>query len=75
MKDNIVKLSKLSRCPECRGKYNAAYATKYAGIWALGYETLHRGENEGLYRTVNEMVLSEGRRKETSTILPTINIP
>jgi ubiquinone/menaquinone biosynthesis C-methylase UbiE len=51
------------------GKYDAAYATKYAGIWALGYETLHRGENEGLYRTVNEMVLSEGRRNEPSTIL------
>jgi len=51
------------------GKYDAAYATKYAGIWALGYKTLHRGENEGLYRTVNEMVLSEGRRNEPLTIL------
>ena len=38
------------------GKYNETYATQYAGLWAFGYETLHLGLDEPLYRTVSSLV-------------------
>lgn len=38
------------------GKYNETYAAQYAGLWAYGYETLHLGLNEPLYRTVSSLV-------------------
>ncbi len=39
------------------GKYNKAFASKYAGLWAYGYEILndHPGGCEGLYRTVTDL--------------------
>lgn len=38
------------------GKYDPEYAARYAALWAYGYETLHRGLNESLYRTVSSLV-------------------
>ncbi|MCP4663112.1 MAG: hypothetical protein GY856_47585, partial [bacterium] len=37
------------------GKYEASYATRYAALWAFGYETLHSGLDEPLYRTVSSL--------------------
>jgi ubiquinone/menaquinone biosynthesis C-methylase UbiE/uncharacterized protein YbaR (Trm112 family) len=51
------------------GKYDEEYASKYAGVWAYGYETLHFGENESLFRTVNEVVLSNMLRNSEYTIV------
>jgi SAM-dependent methyltransferase len=38
------------------GKYEPSYAARYAGLWAYGYETLHSGLDEALYRTVSSFV-------------------
>ena len=38
------------------GKYDTAYASRYAALWAFGYATLHSGLDEGLYRTVSSFV-------------------
>jgi ubiquinone/menaquinone biosynthesis C-methylase UbiE len=51
------------------GKYDEKYANKYAGVWAYGYKTLHFGEDESLYRTVNELVLSSAFRDCEYTIV------
>lgn len=51
------------------GKYDEEYANKYAGVWAYGYRTLHFGEDESLYRTVNELVLSNAFRNNEYTIV------
>ncbi len=34
------------------GKYGDGYAARYAALWAFGYQTLHLGLDESLYRTV-----------------------
>ena len=51
------------------GKYDENYANLYSGVWAYGYETMNQGENESLYRTVNEMILSNSFRDKEYTIL------
>ena len=38
------------------GKYDEEYASRYAGLWAFGYETLHVGLVEPLYRSVASLV-------------------
>jgi SAM-dependent methyltransferase len=38
------------------GKYDPAYAARYAALWAFGCETLHSGLDEGLYRTVSSFL-------------------
>jgi hypothetical protein len=38
------------------GKYEPGYASRYAGLWAFGFATLHSGLDEGLYRTVSSLV-------------------
>lgn len=38
------------------GKYDPAYAARYAALWAFGYQTLHSGLDEGLYRTVSSFL-------------------
>ena len=38
------------------GKYEPEYAARYAALWAFGYQTLHSGLDEGLYRTVSSFV-------------------
>jgi SAM-dependent methyltransferase len=38
------------------GKYEPEYASRYAALWAFGYQTLHKGLDEGLYRTVSSFV-------------------
>ena len=38
------------------GKYDPGYAARYAALWAFGYETLHSGLDEPLYRTVSSLV-------------------
>lgn len=38
------------------GKYDPEYAARYAALWAYGYETLHTGLDEALYRTVSSFV-------------------
>ena len=38
------------------GKYDPAYAAKYAALWAFGFETRHSGLDEGLYRTAASFV-------------------
>jgi SAM-dependent methyltransferase len=38
------------------GKYDPAYAARYAGLWAFGYQTLRSGLDEPLYRTVSSLV-------------------
>jgi len=38
------------------GKYQPGYASRYAALWAFGYQTLHSGLDEGLYRTVSSFV-------------------
>jgi len=38
------------------GKYDPAYAARYAALWAFGDETLHSGLDEGLYRTVSSFL-------------------
>ncbi len=43
-----------SRTPQ--GKYGAGYAARYAALWAFGHQTLHRGSDEPLYRTVSSLV-------------------
>ncbi len=37
------------------GKYDPAYAARYAALWAFGYETLHSGFDESLYRSVSSL--------------------
>lgn len=37
------------------GKYDPAYAARYAALWAFGYETLHSGADEPLYRAVSSL--------------------
>jgi SAM-dependent methyltransferase len=39
-----------------QGKYGADYAARYAALWAYGHQTLHRGSDEPLYRTVSSLV-------------------
>ena len=39
-----------------QGKYGADYAARYAALWAFGYQTLHRGSDEPLYRAVSSLV-------------------
>lgn len=39
-------------------KYDRHYAELYAALWAYGYETLHLGGTEGLYRTALAMGLA-----------------
>lgn len=49
------------------GKYDPAYAARYAVLWAFGYQTLHSGLDEGLYRTVSSFIaeaLATGARPE-----------
>jgi SAM-dependent methyltransferase len=47
------------------GKYDSAYAERYAALWAFGCETLHSGLDEGLYRTISsflaEALVAAGR--------------
>jgi SAM-dependent methyltransferase len=38
------------------GKYDPEYAARYAALWAYGYQTLHSGLDEPLYRTVSSFV-------------------
>lgn len=38
------------------GKYDSSYAARYAALWAYGYQTLHSGLDESLYRTVSSLV-------------------
>ncbi len=38
------------------GKYDPEYAARYAALWAFGYRTLHKGLDEGLYRTVSSFI-------------------
>ncbi len=38
------------------GKYDPAYAARYAALWAYGFETLNSGLDESLYRTVSSLV-------------------
>jgi SAM-dependent methyltransferase len=38
------------------GKYEPEYAARYAALWAFGYQTLHSGLDEGLYRTVSSFI-------------------
>ncbi len=38
------------------GKYDDSYAKQYAALWAYGFETLHQGGNESLYRSVASLV-------------------
>lgn len=45
-------------------------AEGYAGLWAFGYSTLHRGETEGFYRTLNELAFSTSLdRKAENAVL------
>jgi len=37
------------------GKYDQAYAARYAALWAFGYQTLHSGLDETLYRAVTSL--------------------
>ena len=37
------------------GKYDPGYAARYAALWAFGYETLHSGADEPLYRAVSSL--------------------
>ena len=37
------------------GKYDPGYAARYAALWAFGYQTLHQGLDEPLYRTVSSL--------------------
>lgn len=39
-----------------QGKYDPHYAARYAALWAFGYQTLHLGGDEPLYRTVSSLV-------------------
>src|SRR5438046_2805658 len=38
------------------GKYDPAYAARYAFLWSYGYETWHNGLVESLYRSVSALV-------------------
>lgn len=49
-----------------QGKYGADYAKRYAALWAFGYETLHRGGNEPLYRTVSSLVAEALAARQTT---------
>ncbi len=42
--------------PHHAGKYDPAYAARYAALWAFGFETVHLGLDEPLYRTVSSLV-------------------
>ncbi len=42
--------------PHYAGKYDPAYAARYAALWAFGFETVHLGLDEPLYRTVSSLV-------------------
>ena len=37
------------------GKYDPRYAARYAALWAYGYQTLHSGLDEPLYRSVSSL--------------------
>ena len=37
------------------GKYDPHYASRYAALWAFGYQTLHSGLDEPLYRAVSSL--------------------
>ena len=37
------------------GKYDPAYAARYAALWAFGYQTLHSGFDESLYRSISSL--------------------
>jgi SAM-dependent methyltransferase len=37
------------------GKYDPGYAARYAALWAFGYQTLHSGLDEPLYRAVSSL--------------------
>lgn len=50
------------------GKYNNKFATQYAGLWAYGYQILHLGENESVYRTVLDLA-SEVLLHQTSPMV------
>jgi len=38
------------------GKYQGDYASRYAGLWTFGFETVHTGLTESLYRTVSSLL-------------------
>ena len=54
------------------GKYDPGYAARYAALWAFGYETLHSGLDESLYRSVSSLAaeaLASGPRGEPRSIV------
>lgn len=54
------------------GKYDPSYAARYAALWAFGYETLHSGFDEPLYRSVSSLVaeaLAARPRKDLPTAI------
>jgi ubiquinone/menaquinone biosynthesis C-methylase UbiE len=40
------------------------HAEHYAGLWAFGYYFLRRGEAEGFYRTINELIFTTSLKNE-----------
>lgn len=54
------------------GKYDPHYAARYAALWAFGYQTLHSGLDESLYRSVSSLAaeaLSSRPRSEPPPVL------
>jgi SAM-dependent methyltransferase len=45
------------------GRYDDTYAARYAALWAYGYETIHSGQAESLYRTVASLASDVLRRR------------
>src|SRR5438067_2467281 len=39
----------------CQGKYDESYASRYAFLWAYGFEARNSGLVESLYRTVGSL--------------------
>jgi ubiquinone/menaquinone biosynthesis C-methylase UbiE len=53
----IIRSSEEARADRYEDSQNR-HAEHYAGLWAFGYYFLRRGEAEGLYRTVHELIVT-----------------
>jgi SAM-dependent methyltransferase len=55
--------------PAKPGKYLPEYVLPYAALWGFGHETLHKGYNETLYRTIHSLVLECAMRTRPEIIV------
>jgi len=55
--------------PAAPGKYQPEYVLAYAALWGFGHETLHKGYNETLYRTILSLVLESAMRTRPAIVV------